>query len=467
MKGLSQAVREIIHEYQPQLVETVRQSVRIPSVLGEAAPAAPYGPQVNRALEHALETAGRLGFRTGNIGGQVGWCEYGAGEEMVAVLGHMDVVPAGGGWRHEPFGAELSDGRIWGRGAMDDKGPMFACLYGLKALADAGVPLRRRVRILFGTNEESGSADILHYTAREELPVLAFSPDGEFPVIFAEKGILNLKISAGREPGPAAVRLESLHGGTAPNAVPDVCTARLRTADAETADILRRECTAREFPFEMHCGADGTVELSLFGKSAHGSTPEKGINAAARMLLVLDRLCLDQGSGRLVHFLAEKIGEETDGQSLGVALRDEIGALSLNLGLLDYEDSGLSAVLNIRFPVTRCAEEVVEPVMRLAEENGVQCRVLSCDAPLYHAPEEPLVQQLLEVYHDYRPDGDAIAIGGGTYAKELPNTVAFGPLFPGRPDLNHQADEYITLEELEELTQIFAQAMAALANIKR
>lgn len=462
---LSRTVREIIHEYQPQLIESVRQSVRIPSVQEREMPGAPYGEQVNRALEHALETAASLGFQTGNVDGQVGWCEYGAGEEMVAVLGHMDVVPAGGGWEHKPFGAEMSDGRIWGRGTMDDKGPVFACLYGLRALADAGIPLRRRVRILFGTNEESGSADIPHYTAREELPVLAFSPDGEFPVIFAEKGILNLEMSASREDGPTAVQLEMLHGGTAPNAVPDVCTARLRTTDMEAADILRRECTARKFPFELHCGKDGTMALSLFGKSAHGSTPEKGINAAARMLLVLDKLPLEKGLGRLVHFLAEKVGEETDGRSLGVAVRDDIGALTLNLGLLSYENGELSAVLNIRFPVTKCMEDVAGPVMRLAGENNIQGRIVSCDAPLYHAPEAPLVKQLLDVYHDYRPEGDAIAIGGGTYAKELPNTAAFGPLFPGRPDMNHQSDEYITLEELEELTQIYAQAMVALANM--
>lgn len=463
----SPSVKALIRQYQPQLVETVRQSVRIPSVLDAEAPGAPYGPQINVALEHALETARSLGFKTGNVDSQIGWCEYGAGEEMVAVLGHLDVVPAGTGWRHESFGAELSEGRIWGRGTMDDKGPLFACLYGLKALADAGIPLRRRIRILFGTNEESGSADIPHYTAREELPVLAFSPDGEFPVIFAEKGILNFKISAAAESGQAPVQLESLHGGTAPNAVPDVCTARLRTSDSTIPAALRRECELRGFRHELSSGADGSIELSLFGKSAHGSTPEKGINAAARMLLILDTLSLENGIARAVHFLAEKIGQETDGQSLGLAMRDSIGALSLNLGLLDYENGELSAALNIRFPVTKCAGDITEPLTRLAAENGLECQLVSRDDPLYYKPEEPLVAKLLEVYHDYRPGGEPIAIGGGTYAKELPNTVAFGPLFPGRPDFNHQAEEYITLEELEELTQIFAQAMATLANMDK
>ena len=459
-------VREYVHQFQPDLIETVRQSVRIQSVKGREEPGAPYGKPIHDALMHALATAGQLGFKTGNVGGHVGWCEYGDGEEMVAVLGHLDVVPAGTGWTDDPFSAELREGKILGRGTMDDKGPLFACLYGLKALVSAGVPLRRRIRILFGTNEESGSADIPHYTASEELPVLAFSPDGEFPVIFAEKGILNVRFSApAYSDGAEGLQIEQLHGGTAPNAVADTCTVRVRGIDAAALRSLSRTCEALKYRHRIDAGEENTAEITFFGKSAHGSTPHKGVNAASHAIRVLDTLSLRGAAGRWIHFLAEKLGEETDGRSLGIQMEDHTGALTVNLGLLRLENGTLSAALNIRYPVTRHKDEVLVPLEKLAMENHLGFQVLSGEAPLYHDPSEPLVAELLKVYHEFRPGGSPIAIGGGTYAKELPNTVAFGPLFPGRLDLNHQANEYITLEELEELTQIYTRAMEALSNM--
>ena len=449
-----------------ELIESLAALIRIPSVEGTPEDGAPYGREVARCLRETLALCEKLGFRTGNMDHRVGWCEYGEGEEMVAVLGHLDVVPAGTGWTTPPFSAELTEGRIIGRGTMDDKGPLFACLYGLKALASAGVPLRRRIRILFGTNEESGSADIPHYTAREELPVFAFSPDGEFPVIYAEKGILNVRFSAfiaSDEKGKLQLKL--LHGGTAPNAVPDTCVVQIRGMDAATLASVSRTCETMQYRHKIEMDENEDATITFFGKSAHGSTPEKGVNAAAHAIQVLDTLPLTGDIRGLVHFLAEKLGEETDGRSLGIRMEDHTGALSVNLGLLNFENDILSATLNIRYPVTKQKREVLDPLIQLARENNLDFQMISGEEPLYHDPAEPLVAELLKVYQEFRPAGSPIAIGGGTYAKELPNTVAFGPLFPDRPDLNHQANEYITLEELEELTQIYARAMEVLSNM--
>lgn len=459
--ALPERVKQIIHDLQPQLIETVCRSVQIPSVEAQAQAGAPYGKAVADALEHALETGRKLGFAADSIDGQVGWCEYGDGEENIVVLGHMDVVPAGSGWTKEPFDAEVSEGRIWGRGTMDDKGPMFACLYGLKALQMAGVPLKRKVRILFGTNEETGSADIPYYAAREPQPAAAFSPDGEFPVIFAEKGILNARLS-GELGSDGAYVLESLDGGTASNVVPALCTGSIRVADTTAAaKEIEAICRRHDFSCRLETKDREHLELTLIGKSAHGSTPAEGVNAAARYLIVLN----DLNMGGVIQKLAAGLGEEVDGSSLGIAQKDDIGSLTVNMGVLHGENGKLSLVLNIRYPVTAEAESVTAPLQAWAAANGMNCEIMSVTHPLYHAPDEPLIKRLLSVYREYRGEGEPIAIGGGTYAKELPNTVAFGPLFPGRVDLNHQADEYIALEELEELTQIYAQAIEELANM--
>lgn len=189
-------LRACVDALKPQLLSTLRQNIQIPSAQGEAEDGAPYGASVRESLVHVLDTARELGFRTENMDGHLGWCEYGEGDEMVAVLGHLDVVPAGDGWSCDPFGGELRDGKIWGRGTTDDKGPAIASLFALAALRDSGLPIRRRIRILFGCNEEAGSDDIKYYLANGgEIPVMGFTPDGEYPVINGEKGIINVTFS--------------------------------------------------------------------------------------------------------------------------------------------------------------------------------------------------------------------------------------------------------------------------------
>lgn len=459
--GLPDEVIQKVHTYQPELLETVRQSIRIPSVAGEARPGAPYGAEVNRALCHALETAENLGFSTRNLDGHVGWCEYGRGREMVAVLGHLDVVPAGDGWKRPPFAAEVAEGCLWGRGSMDDKGPLFAALYGLKALADAKAPMKRRVRVLFGTNEENGSTEMPFYTSGQELPVMGFTPDGEFPVIHAEKGILNLRLSVPCGGKSDGVDVAYIRGGTAANVVPEACEVKLSAREPERLrEALRPLCGSG---CELMETEDGAV-LRTFGKSAHGSVPEKGVNAIARTVRLMEKLPLESGLKRLVAFLNSQVGVETDGRSLGVAMEDPMGALTLNLGTLRADGNQAEAVLNIRYPVTRTAREVLKPIEAKARDAGLEVELLMCAEPLYYPKEHPLVSRLLSVYRSCRGPGEPLAIGGGTYAKELPNTVAFGPLFPGREDRNHQSDEYISLKELEELTRIYAHAIFELAN---
>ena len=458
-------VFEKTHELQGELIEKLKESIRIPSVQMAPVEGKPYGTEVDNALKHAIHTAAELGFRTGEGEGQYGWCEYGEGAEMIAVLGHLDVVPAGEGWKHGPFDADITDGIMWGRGTMDDKGPVFASLYALKAIADLKIPLKRRIRIIFGTNEETGCKDIPHYLEKEELPVYAFTPDAEFPVIYAEKGICQMELEGTALQDGAEIKVAEIRGGLAPNIVPDACSALIRTDDIEkVCRLIDKCCSGLGAEPELTLTDEGDLRIRVHGRSAHGSIPEQGDNAVCKMLKILRRLELSTDLRSKLSFLADKVGADTEAGGLGLSLSDEIGRISLNVGKLDYDGERINVVLDTRIPVTRTSGEFTEPFKAIAENSGFKLRILLDDAPLYQSKDSFLVRKLMDVYHEYQHDGEAIAIGGGTYAKKLPNTVAFGPMLPGREDLNHQANEYIFIKELEMLTQIYAHAMVELAN---
>ncbi len=337
-------LRACVDALKPQLLSTLRQNIRIPSVQGDAEDGAPYGASVRDSLVHVLDTARKLGFRTENMDGHLGWCEYGEGDEMVAVLGHLDVVPAGDGWSRDPFGGELRDGKIWGRGTTDDKGPAIASLFALAALRDSGLPIRRRIRILFGCNEEAGSDDIKYYLANGgEIPVMGFTPDGEYPVINGEKGIINVTFSH-TYTQTGDVRLLSIHGGTAPNVVPAHACAKLACPQE-----LAQRLAGLSAPQVRFTVTDYGLFVEAEGESAHGSTPELGKNAIGRLLLTLDTLPLSEEIADAVHFLTATLGMETDGASAGIALHDAVsGGLTLNLGVIDGDEHRLSLKINYR-----------------------------------------------------------------------------------------------------------------------
>lgn len=389
-----------------------------------------------RCLHRVLDAARDMGFTVGNMNDLVGWAEYGNGDELVAVLGHLDVVPAGAGWTKNPFGGEIENGRIYGRGATDDKGPILAALFALKALRDAGTPLRRRVRILFGTEEETGCTDMRYYVENGgELPVLGFTPDGEFPLIHGEKGLVLEEYACAIPDGP----LRTLQGGTAANMVPAHARAEL---------------------------ADGTV-LECDGVSAHGAEPWNGVNAIGKLLGELDRLPLHGQAQTAIAFLSRRIGMETDGASLGIAAADDCsGKLSFNLGQIDLHGGTLRVTVNYRCPVTHDLDACTAKVRSAFRAAGFSLVRADVEPPLYIPEDAPLVRTLMKIYNTYT-GGKArpICIGGGTYAKSMPNTVAFGPIFPGDEVTEHRPDEYISLQRLRQNCELITMAIEALANM--
>lgn len=433
-----------------ELIESLQELIRIRSV-GEEAGAHPFGDGPHACLMACLALGERLGFRTASVDDMAGYVEYGSGEEMVAVLGHLDVVPEGDGWNYPPYGAVIDNGRLYGRGAVDDKGPTVAALYALRAIADSGVALSRRIRVIFGLNEEKGSLCIKHYVNKgEELPVMGFTPDGEYPIINGEKGIVTATF-ARRLSADGAKRIAAFSAGIAANVVPEFATAELTFAP--------------EGKLPEKVSATGT-RVEARGVNAHGSTPELGENAIGRLLLALDGLGLSGDHGEAVHFLAEHIGMETRGKSLGIALSDDIsGDLTLNFGVAKLEGDTLSVTINIRYPVTRKLEEFYPALVAKMAEGGFTETSLAHKQALYMPPESELIRCLSKVYEEQTGEpARLISMGGGTYAKAMPNTVAFGPIFPGDEAVEHKPNEYIELSKLMKNAKIIAAAMYEMAK---
>ena len=454
-------LQEAVKGYEEQLLKSLQESIRIRSVQGEASEQYPYGKGVPDCLDHALKTAEALGFATIDLDHQMGWCEYGEGEEMVAVLGHLDVVPEGDGWSFDPFGGEIRDGKVFGRGAMDDKGPTIAALYALAALRDSGLPIRRRIRLLFGTNEETGSNDMKYYRSHGgEIPVMGFTPDGEYPVINGEKGLINVNFSRNYTQD-GDVRILEIHGGSAPNVVPAETKAKV-VCPAELAASLLKKSDDR-IQYEK---TEEGVQITAAGLSAHGATPELGVNAIGLLLEALCELPLSEEADRWVRFLEEKIGLETKGTSLGIEMADEIsGNLSLNLGTLEGNDHSAALEINYRYPVTKSYEDCAPILEQAFADAGFTKTGERHKKSLYVPEESELVQTLLGVYADHTGlEPIPKSIGGGTYAKAIPNIVAFGPIFPGDEVREHKPDEFIEVEKLMKNAQISAEAMYRLAK---
>lgn len=455
-----------IDELKEQLIESTQEIIKIRSLEGEGKEGMPFGEEVNNALLCALKISEDLGFKTKNIDGYAGYAEYGDGEEYVAAVGHLDVVPEGEGWTYNPYGAEIHDGKIYGRGTTDDKGPIMAALYGLKAIKELNLPLSKRIRIIFGTNEETGSNDLPYYLKKEKPPVLGFTPDAEYPIIYAEKGILHFTLSKTFALKDGEITVKSIKAGERPNIVPSLCEALVTGKSIEYFKVK-----LEEFNKEGHYNidlesSDNGVKIKSYGVSAHGSTPQLGKNAIMHMIMFLNTLDIKGDLKELLNFLSETIGTEVNGESFGVGYEDEpSGKLTLNVGIIDLCEDKADFRIDIRYPVTINNEELIKKLEATAGSVKAEIKDLDLDEPLYFSKDHELIKKLQIAYKEITGnEGEPIAIGGGTYAKSMPNTVAFGPIFPGKPDVIHKPDEHIEVEDLIANAKVYGRALYEMAK---
>lgn len=461
-------INKKIDELSSELIDSTQELLRIKSVEETALPGMPFGRGVANALDCALDISKKLGFNTVNIDGYVGFAEYGEGDEYVGVLGHLDVVPEGDGWLYPPYGAEIHDGKIYARGSLDNKGPILASLFGLKAIKDLNLPLQKKVRIIFGTNEETGSSEIEHYLHREKPPISGFTPDAEYPIIYAEKGLTSFSIiknlvvqSAGN------LKINYIKGGQRSNMVPDYCEASLAADNTtELIDIIENLIIDKNYKIKIE-QRDKDIILHSYGVSAHGSVPQYGFNAIMQLLELLGMLPINKGDlFDFINFVNTYIGFDVYGEKFGVGLEDKAsGKLSFNVGVINMVNDSISMILNLRYPVTFKLDDMMVPFNKRLEGTGIRVEGLGHQEPLYFPEEHKLIKTLQKVYSEQTgKEAKLLAIGGGTYAKEMPNIVAFGPIFPGKPDLDHQANEYIEVEDLILNAKIYAHAIYELAK---
>lgn len=457
-----------IDELREEIIKSTQEIIKIKSVEDEPKDGMPFGEGINRALQYALNISEKLGFKTKNLDGYVGYAEYGEGEDYVAVLGHLDVVPEGDGWIYPPYSAEIHDDKIYGRGALDDKGPIIAAIYGLKAIKDLKLPVSKRIRVIFGTNEETGSKEMHHYTERESMPVAGFTPDAMYPLIHAEKGLMSFNLVKDINTcGNEEISINYIRGGHRVNMVPDYCEAGISSKEKDVIiHALEKFKLKNDFNITAHIKSDMVIIKSI-GVSAHGSTPENGVNAIMQLFKFLETLSFENTDlYEFIKFINKYVGFEVNGESFGVHLEDEVsGSLSFNIGTVDFQEKKIVMGLNLRYPVTKTLDDVLNGLNKTINKIGIKLENMNHQAPLYFPKDHPLIEKLLSVYEEVTGDsGEAFAIGGGTYAKEMQNIVAFGPIFPGKPDLDHQANEYIEIEDLIMNTKIYAKAIYELAK---
>lgn len=453
-----------IESHNDEMIEDLRSLLRFASIEGEPSEGAPFGKENREALDWMLGKASAAGMETKDIEGYVGYGEFGSGDKMVMTLGHLDVVPVGPGWKHEPFGAEIDGGYIYSRGACDDKGPTVAMFYAARALKEVVGDPGVRVRSVFGCNEESGFKCVHRYMETEEPPTMGVAPDAGWPCIHGEKGICNLIVSRPLPTGD--LTLLEISGGQRPNIVIDSCFAEVKVSAEYRAAM--EEKVAESWDKNLSFSWDGDVlKIQAHGKAAHGAYPFGGDSAAIRLLRFL-REAAPTAQGRAFNELHAVT--HLGGDGLGISGADaETGSLTANLGIIGVKNGRLEMLVNIRYPATwKGADVLARAQEKVAGYEGGWTVTIEGDSPsLYFPLDHPLVKTIQEVYEaetgDTKKPG---TMGGGTYARAVPNCVAIGTSWDGDGDA-HETDERIALASVLKTARIYAHLLYRLCEVAK
>lgn len=434
--------------HKKESILALQKLIAIPSVnTSDGTTNPPFGQEIANCLEEALTICKSLGMSVySDPEGYYGYADYGQGEELVGILCHLDVVPEGNAalWETDPFEGVVKDGVIYGRGSQDDKGPTIAALYAFKAVLDAGMTFNKRIRFIFGTDEETLWRCMDQYNLNEEAPTMGFVPDGVFPLTYAEKGLLQAKLI-----GPGSQEL-TLNCGEAANVVPGKAsyTGQDVRAIAETLKKLDVD-----FVLSGH-------KITVNGKAVHASTAGLGVNAINHLAKGL----VAHYSHPTVKFLAEKVANETNGLSILGEVKDDLtGELTFNVGSIAIDESGSEIGLDLRIPVEYPIEDIALKLEKAASEYGLIYQEYDAVPSLYVPKESQLVQTLTTIYRDKTGDlTEPSTSGGATYARKMANMVAFGAHFPNEKSLAHQENEGMRLEDLYLAMDIYAETITEL-----
>ncbi|MCD1260555.1 dipeptidase PepV [Paenibacillus athensensis] len=460
--------------YEGNLLEQLLEFLSIPSFKHAAAPQLPdmpFGKGIHDALTFYLAVAETLGFQTTCVDGYYGYIEYGEGE-LLGIFVHVDVVPAGEGWSHPAFSPEIRDNKLYARGALDNKGPAMTVLFALKMLKDSGLPISRRIRIVVSTDEESGWECMNHYKAREEVPLVGFTPDLLFPLVHAEKGQLNVIFSlrALHTGKHEEYWLLDFEGGSKINVVPDLASATIRHESTLRRNELQRDfqafCQQNQLQGDVHSESNKLV-LKLQGVSAHASEPEKGRNAALFLLVFLRGYSFQHDAEAFITFMNQYFRDDYSGVRLGIACADAIsGQSTVNVGVVRFTSSTMPEIkINIRLPVSANIQEIFNTIAARTEDPLWRIDRHKITASHFVDSNHAIVTSLKAIYEARHGQvAQAAFSGGATLARVMKYGVAFGPVFPGRELMAHKADEYIELSDLHEWLVLYSQAIYALSK---
>ena len=461
-------LKEYIDTHFDETLEGISKLIKIKTVKDTPRVDAPFGKNLKFALEEILKIAKSLGFKTKNLDNYIGYAEIGEGEDYIGILGHIDVVPEGDikNWSVLPYSATIKDGVLISRGALDNKGPIISALYAVKALKETNPNFNKRVRVIFGTNEESGDEDIKYYLKYEKPPKYAFTPDGRFPVIFSEKGIYTFSYLTNFDFNNTKV--VQLSSGSKSNIIPEKAEVVLKDIDEKSVEELINNIEKKsKCKFYISKVDSGYIKIEVVGKSGHASHPERGINSILGMYLLLNNILTEKDSLKeFVSFINSNIGETTDGKLLGVDCKNqETGDLTISAGISKIVDNQVYVKFNIRYPFTTSKDELDRKLGEKVKGSKIIFRSENNNNPLYFPKDSILVKTLQRVYKQMtNRDEEPAALGGGTYAKLMPNTVAFGPNFKEFNGNPHGFDEYIELKMLKEGMEIYARAILELGK---
>lgn len=462
-------IESYMNEHREEMIEDICTLCRINSEKMPYVEGKPFGEGPFDALQAALAMAEGYGFSVTNYDNYVGTADLNDKERQLDILAHLDVVPAGEGWTvTEPFAPVVKDGKLYGRGTADDKGPAVAALYAMRAVKELGIPVTKNIRLILGTDEECGSSDIAYYYGREAEAPMTFSPDAEFPVTNTEKGRLEGHFHASFTPSQALPRLVKIEAGIKANVVPGKARAQVEGLAQKVleaaAQTVEKE-TGISFTFEER-GA--VIEITAQGAGAHASTPQEGKNALTGLLTLLIGLPLaDCAQMAYVRSLVKLFPHgDTCGKAAGIEMADELsGALTLAFSMLTVEADKLEGVFDSRCPVCSNEDNVLKVVKKAMADQGI---TLENDSmlPSHHVDgDSHFVRTLLSVYEDYTGlKGSCQATGGGTYVHNLKNGVAYGASMPGTDNKMHGADEFAVVEHLLTSAKIFAQVIVDLCS---
>ena len=453
--------KEVLN-HKEDLLKDLFELLSVRSILGtDITEETPFGSGPREALDLILSFGERDGYKTKLVENKAGHIEVGQGEELFGILGHVDVVPVvEADWTSHPFKPEIRDGKIFARGSLDDKGPTMAAYYAVKLLDKLGVKWNKRVRVIIGSDEETGFRCVEAYFKHEEQPASGFTPDAMFPLVYAEKAraTFDHKLKFVVEDGNYNYKLVKFNGGQVLNMV--IASAKAELV-GEVSDIKEKfENFLAKEKLEGEVTVEDTIKLTLKGKAAHGSTPQYGINGATKLAEFLSTLGLDNNGKNFVDYIVEKLANDPFGEKLGINYSDdEMGEATYNYGILEYDLERKIGLVS-----TDCRHpkkfDLVDRLNGIKVDN-IDIEVTSTKEAHYVPKDDELVTTLMDVYRKHTGDtkNDAFVLGGGTYARCLKKGVAFGLLFPGKEDTMHQANEYLEVEDLLLATAIYAEGI--------